>query len=273
MSSLIFSKRNLCDWEEIDDQEIQLITHLNQKEFSPFIPFMLCACSPITANNLYQAAKTYSDFTYPMKVPITKVHLIASRHPKLRIGYLSADFHSHATVYLMAGILENRNKAKFDVYLYSYGIDKKDEVRSRIENACEIFRNVRELSDEQIAKNILVDEIDILIDLKGYTGGTRLGITALRPAPIIINWLGYPGTLGHECLADYIIGDATVTPINHAQHFSETLALLPHCYQPNDNKRPIGVAPTRTEVGLPENAMVFCTFNQAYKITPEMFDI
>ena len=173
----------------------------------------------------------------------------------------------------MAGILENRNTENFDVYLYSYGVEAKDTSRSRVEKACEVFHNISDLSDEAAAQQILTDEIDILIDLKGYTTNARLGIQVLRPAPIIVSWLGYPGTLGHERLADYIIGDATVTPLEHAEHFSETLALMPYCYQPNDNTRPIGACPTRKEAGLPETGFVFATFNQAYKITPEMFDI
>ncbi len=273
MSALISTRYTLCSWHSIYEAEEKLSFHFQSQEIA-LAPFRLLAFRTLSPQQFYRAGQLFSTLRY--KSQLTALPLapkIIHHHKKLRIGYLSADFHSHATVHLMAGVLESRNLEAFDVYLYSYGGELKDASRSRIEKACEVFRNVRELSDVAIAQQIFEDEIDILVDLKGYTLGSRLGIPALRPAPVIISWLGYPGTLGHERLADYIIGDAIVTPLEHAPHFSEKLALMPHCYQPNDNTRPIGARPTRTEAGLPENAFVFATFNQAYKITPEMFDI
>ena len=273
ISQLLFTKKKLCYWKMLEDDKNMLIS-FKETSNGTLSPFFLLAVDDINPINIYKSGRMFAESTYSNslgKRPL--ITNVSNSRDKLRIGYLSADFHSHATVYLMVGILENRDTESFDIYLYSYGVEQQDISRSRIENACEVFRNVRELSDETIATQILADEIDILIDLKGYTTNTRLGITALRPAPVIVSWLGYPGTLGHERLADYIIGDPIVTPLEQAEYYSETLALMPHCYQPNDNKRPIGVAPTRTEVGLPENAFVFCTFNQAYKITPDMFDV
>ncbi|MEI6745200.1 MAG: tetratricopeptide repeat protein [Methylococcaceae bacterium] len=268
----IFIRRHLCEWRTEDQEKLAVCFDEGQTDVAN--PFMLLALQNFTPQHISYAGQLFSDYKYHANLITAPLSTkIIHSHQKLRIGYLSADLHSHATVYLIAGILENRNTAAFDVYLYSYGAEYKDEQRSRVEEACEVFRNVRELSDEAIAQQILADEIDILVDLKGYTQNTRLGITALRPAPVIISWLGYPATLGNKRLADYIIGDATVTPLKNAEHFSETLALMPHCYQPNDNQRPIGARPTREEVGLPENAFVFCTFNQSYKITPEMFGV
>lgn len=109
--------------------------------------------------------------------------------------------------------------------------------------------------------------------MKGYTANSRLGITARRPARITASWLGYPGSLGCPQLADYLIGDTIVSPLKHAAHFSETLALLPHCYQPNDRSRNVGTPPSRSEAGLPEASFVFCNFNQTYKLNPETFDV
>jgi predicted O-linked N-acetylglucosamine transferase (SPINDLY family) len=120
---------------------------------------------------------------------------------------------------------------------------------------------------------VLADEIDILVDLKAYTLDHRLAVSAMRPAPLIVNWLGYPGTLGHARLADYILGDPIVTPLAHAADYTESLALMPHCYQPNDRLRPVGDGMTRAEAGLPEGVFVYCTFNQTYKITPKLFNI
>ena len=274
MTPWLFVRHHLCDWFMIYKCHEKLLKCLELQQAEDAPPFPLLAFQHSNSGHIKCAGFLYANVRY--KYQLTTVPLIikiTNSHQKLRIGYLSADFHTHATVYLMAGILENRNTENFDVYLYSYGIEAKDDSRSRVEKSCEIFRNIRELSDDEAAQQILTDEIDILVDLKGNTQGARLGIQALRPAPVIVSWLGYPATLGHERLADYIISDSTVTPLEHADHFSETLALMPHCYQPNDNTRPIGVCPTRAEAGLPENGFVFATFNQSYKISPEMFDI
>ncbi len=267
-------RRSVCQWTNYAIDNEELLTCFKTSQMNVMSPFMLLAVENFNCKFLKDAGRLFADFTYKFQLNSRELSTtIVNFHHKLRIGYLSGDFHSHATVYLMAGVLENRNKTEFDVYLYSYGVEQNNDSRSRITNACELFHDVRNLSDEDIAQQILNDEIDVLVDLKGFTQEARLGIQAFRPAPVIVSWLGYPGTLGHERLADYIIGDPTVTPPERAEYYSETLALMPHCYQPNDNKRPIGVAPTRTEVGLPENTFVFCTFNQAYKITPDMFDI
>ena len=266
--------RQLCDWRTFDENNAKISNYCDQLQSNGITPFSILAVPSLTPSQLRHNAQSYGAFMCKTQLA-EKPYLtsIKSSHQKIRIGYLSADFCCHATVYLLAGVLENRNSEAFDVYLYSYGIEQKDAQRSRIENACEVFRNVRELSDEAIAEQILADEIDILVDLKGYTTDSRLGISALRPAPVIVSWLGFPGTLGHERLADYIIGDAIVTPLEHAENFSETLALMPYCYQPNDNRRPIGACPSREQAGLPATGFIFCTFNQTYKITPEMFAI
>src|SRR5574343_1147420 len=199
-----------------------------------------------------------------------------AQHPvrdRLRLGYLSADFHDHATMHLLAGVLQSHDRSRLAIHLYSYGPESQDRYRKLAMENCDGFRDVRTLSDQAAARQIADDSIDILVDLKGHTCDSRLGISALRPAPVIVSWLGYPGTLGHERLADYIIGDPTVTPLDSAVGYSETLALMPHCYQPNDRNRPISAAPPRATEGLPEDAFVFCSFNQSYKIIPEVFEL
>ena len=146
-------------------------------------------------------------------------------------------------------------------------------MRQRVQSACELFRELRPLKDEAAARQIADDKIDILVDLVGYTGGCRPGITALRPVPVLVNWLGYAGTLGHSRLADYIIGDPISTPLAHAGHFSESLALMPNCYLPYDRNRTVGARPSRGEAGLPEDGFVFCSFNKGYKLNPETFEV
>jgi protein O-GlcNAc transferase len=192
---------------------------------------------------------------------------------RLRIGYLSSDFHDHATMRLLAGVLELHDPARFDIHLYSWSPAAGDAWSTRLANLPATLHDIHALSDAQAAAQIAQDGVHVLVDLKGYTTDTRLGITALRPAPVIVSWLGYPGSLGEARLADYLIGDAVVTPPAAAGHYSETLALLPHCYQPNDHRRLVPPPPSRTEAGLPEKGVVFCSFNQTFKLGPQMTTI
>lgn len=199
---------------------------------------------------------------------------VERRHERLRIGYLSADMHMHATAILIAGVLEQHAAAGLDMYVYSYGPSiENEEYRQRIRKAAVAFHDVRCRTDAQVINMIEQDEIDILVDLKGWTEDIRIAIQGLRPAPIVVTWLGFPGTLGHPLLADYVIGDPVVTPLEHADGYSETLALMPHCYQPNDDQRICGPRLTRSEVGLPDEAFVFCSFNRGEKINRRMFKI
>lgn len=192
---------------------------------------------------------------------------------RLRIGYLSSDFHDHATMRLLAGVLELHDPERFDVHLYSWSPPANPAWRARLASLPATLHDIAALSDTAAAAQIARDGIHVLVDLKGYTTDTRLGITALRPAPVIVSWLGYPGSLGHPRLADYIIGDATVTPPECAGHYSETLALMPHCYQPNDHRRPVSPPPSRAAAGLPATGFVFCSFNQTFKLGPPMMTV
>lgn len=238
------------------------------------MPFVMTSLPQVNRQEQLQCAQLFAQAEYGGYLNLPPLHRNepGPRSP-LRIGYISADFHAHATSYLLAGVLENHDREKFSVICYSYGPNDGSEIRERIEQACDVFRDIKKHSHLDAAETIAADFIDILIDLKGYTENARPQIAALRPAPVIVNWLGYPGTLGHPHIADYLIGDAIVTPLEHQDEYSETLALMPHCYQPNDRKRVIGAKPSRLDVGLPENGFVFCSFNGTYKITPEVFDV
>ena len=189
---------------------------------------------------------------------------------RLRIGYLSSDLHAHATAYLMAEVFECHDRRRVEVIAYSCGPDDSSAMRARLQRAVDRFVDCATLGIEDLARRIHADGIDILIDLKGYTRDTRSGVLALRPAPVQVNFLGYPGTLGAD-FADYVIGDATVTPLDHAADYDERIAQLPNCYQPNDRQRAIPAAPTRAEAGLPDDAVVLACFNYPHKITEEVF--
>jgi protein O-GlcNAc transferase len=192
---------------------------------------------------------------------------------RLRIGYLSSDFHDRATMSQLAGVLELHDTARFDIHLYASRPDADPAWRERLASLPVTLHDIAAMSDAEAAARIAHDGIHVLVDLKGYTTDTRLGIAALRPAPVIVSWLGYPGSLGHERLADYVIGDETVTPPERAGHYSETLALMPHCYQFNDYRRGVQPPPTRAEAGLPAKGTVFCCFNPTFKLGPQTMTI
>ena len=166
---------------------------------------------------------------------------------RLRIGYLSSDLHNHATAYLIAEVFERHDRRLVETFAYSCAPDDGREMRPRLRAALEHFVDVVDLPPEQLARRIHADGIDILVDLKGYTRDTRSQVLALRPAPVQVNWLGYPGTLG-DAFADYVLGDPVVTPIGHAADYDERIAQLPHCYQPNDRQRRIAPMPSRASL-------------------------
>jgi predicted O-linked N-acetylglucosamine transferase (SPINDLY family) len=194
-------------------------------------------------------------------------------HARIRLAYLSADFHQHATAELIAGLIERHDRTRFEVTAISFGLDDGSAMRARLMQGFDRFEDVRVLSDAAVAKLLRDDEFDIAIDLKGHTEGARPGILAYRPCPVQINYLGYPGTIAAPWL-DYIIADATVLPLDRQPFYSEKIVHLPHCYQVNDSTRAVAVdTMTRGEAGLPQNGFVFCCFNAAWKITPAIFDI
>jgi protein O-GlcNAc transferase len=213
---------------------------------------------------------------------------IADRHPpaadgppadsppgggRIKVAYLSFDFHEHATAYLIAGLFERHDRERFEVTALSYGRHDGSRMRARLEHSVEHFVDVSRLSDREVAEWLQHHGIHIAVDLKGLTGGARTGIFARRGAPLQINFLGYPGTMGAEYM-DYIIADAHVIPDDDQKHYAEKVLYLPQCYQPNDSQRPLPARErTRMEYGLPETGFVFCCFNNLYKITPGIFEV
>ncbi|MEM8813655.1 MAG: tetratricopeptide repeat protein, partial [Pseudomonadota bacterium] len=201
--------------------------------------------------------------------------LPASPYPaeRLNIGYFSADYRDHATMYLMAGLFRMHDRRHFKIHAYSYGPPVEDAMRRHVEGNVDVFRDVRSETDAAVAILAREDGLDIAVDLKGFTEGARLGIFARRAAPVQISFLGYPGTLGAPFI-DYVVADPVVAPQAHLEHFSEAVISLPHCYQPNDDRRSISDRlMDRAAFGLPEDGFVFCCFNSSYKIGPDEFDI
>lgn len=206
-----------------------------------------------------------------------KRHLFTPAKPKrpekLRIGYFSADFWSHAVMHLIVRVLELHDRDRFEVHGFAYGEGVQDGMHTRLVNAVDIFHQVHSLEDDAIAERARAAHIDIAIDLMGHTKGKRLSIFAHGAAPVQISYLGYPGTTGADFF-DYMIADRITIPAEQRAHYSENIITMPHCYQPNDNGREISSRVfTRSDMGLPEDAFVFACFNSSYKITPEEFAI
>ena len=191
-------------------------------------------------------------------------------HGRIRIGYLSADFRAHAVAYLMAGVFEHHDRKRFETVALSTSANDGSDVRKRIEAAADRFIDVERRSDAEIARLMRSLEIDIAVDLKGYTAEGRPGIFAHRPAPVQAQYLGYPGTMASEHY-DYLIADPIVIPPEHRAFYSEKIAYLPGAYQCNDRNREVSArTPARAELGLPERGFVFCCFNNNHKILPEI---
>jgi predicted O-linked N-acetylglucosamine transferase (SPINDLY family) len=188
----------------------------------------------------------------------------------MRIGYYSGDFHQHPVPCLMAEVFELHDRSRFEVYAYSYGPDDHSAMRKRLEAGVEHFVDVAWEPDDAVEKRIRADDLDILIDLKGYTAGDRLRVMAKRPCAIQLEWLGYPGPIGVPFI-DHEIADEVIAPPGEEHHFSTRLLRMPHSYQANDRQRPSPTPGSRMQYGLPEDAFVFCCFNQAVKITPEVY--
>jgi predicted O-linked N-acetylglucosamine transferase (SPINDLY family) len=263
-------RRFLCDWDGIEAECRDLAARAERSEAAAH-PFVFLATSDSPALQHKAAAIYARDKTPPHAAPA-----VLPRHPphdRIRIGYFSADFHNHATTYLMAELLEQHDRSRFEIFGFSFGPNIADEMRARVSAAMDRFHDVRELSDRAIAELSRSLELDIAVDLKGFTKDSRPGIFAHRAAPLQVSYLGYPGTMGAAYM-DYLIADPTLIPESAQPHYSESILYLPDSYQANDTRRPISSAPTtRAAEGLPEHAFVFCCFNVNWKIAPATFDL
>ena len=259
----------ICDWTAFKEFSINRDRIDNQK--TPSLPFPFLAFEDNPAKQLLRSKK-YAHYKFNSN-QINTPKKSNRNNKKLRLGYFSADFHNHATMYLIAKLIDIHDRSKFEIYIYSFGPNHDDEMRRRLINSSDNFKDIRELSDESIHNLVKNDEIDIVIDLKGYTMFSRPIIFSNRLAPIQISYLGYPGSMGAEFI-DYIIADKTVIPKTHQKYYSEKILYLPNSYQVNDNTRNISKAIIkRKDFNLPETAFIFCCFNNTFKISSREFTI
>jgi protein O-GlcNAc transferase len=275
---LCAAERGCCDWHRADLPEVLRDMMLRRIEPGPD-PFFMTHIEEIDRATLRQGAECYGHAylkgacVEPGKPGVPSVAASDDPLRPLRIGFLSADFRAHPVSELAVGIYENLDRKEFAVHAYGYGPQDTSPLRQRLGAAFDVFRDIDALSFAEAADLMRRDGIDILVDMNGWTQFSRSGILAHALAPVTATWLGFPGTLGVPGLAHYLISDAVVTPLDHAGDYAEHLALMPHSYQPSSRVAQAQAAPTRREAGLPEDAFVFCSFNQSIKITPSVFGL
>lgn len=262
----------LCDWDNLPivREAIGALPSWRTGKALPAPPFSLLVHDLSPAEQRRHADEMAGLIESRAK-PIP--HTPAPRRPRLRLGYLSEDFHDHATAYLLAEALESHDHSRFEVFAYSYGPAADGGARSRLKAACDHWVELGAEPPDASARRIQADGIDILVDLKGHTGLARTGILAARPAPIQVAWLGFPGTFGGTCM-DYIVADRFVIPPGAESYYAEQVVRLPACYQPNDSRRPrAATREPKAKWGLPDDAFVIAVFNNSFKINAEAFAV
>lgn len=267
--NLALARAYCCDWRVAQDDREQITAALRAGK-SPIPPHAAVLLLDDPGDQLLSArqwAASQSPVVRPVQPPRRD-----DGHRRLRVAYVSADFHLHATAMLLVGVLEQHDRDQFEIFGISSGPDDGSALRKRVTAACDRFFELSAANDQDIAQRIAGLKIDIAVDLKGFTQHSRPGIFACRPAPILVNYLGHPGTMGAEYI-DYILADRTVIPPDHEQYYSEKVVVLPGCYQANDARRAIGQEPSRAEAGLPGQSFVFCCFNNTCKVTQDIFAV
>jgi predicted O-linked N-acetylglucosamine transferase (SPINDLY family) len=293
----------MCEWQDLDNSREHFRELIRQGKTGTITPFSLLAmpgmaaaehraCSELWLTEvlfLSSAERASSRAQFDSEdVELARTAVVTSPPARIRLGYLSSDFYNHATAWLLIEVLEAHDPERFELIAYVYGDGRcaqaasdqtgsdthpeSQRIEQRLADAFSRVVDIRLLTMQESAHAIHDDGIDILIDLKGFTRGSRTEILSFHPAPVQVNYLGYPGTLGGT-LCDYIITDAYVTPPHSAADYSESFAYLPNSYQPHSRYSVIGPKPERVQAGLPEQGFVFCCFNQSYKITPEVFEV
>src|SRR5882672_12807469 len=267
--NLAFCRLSCCDWQGLDEETTKLRgeLHAGKRVLAPFVGIAVGS----TPDELLTSAKLWATD----ECPTASVALWQGQpyaHDRIRLAYLSANFNEHAVARLMVGVFEHHDKARFETTAISFGRND-GPMSERLGRAFDHFVDVRSRGDAEVARLLRDMEIDIAVDLMGFTELCRARILAFRPAPVQVNYLGFPGTMGTRHL-DYIIADKMAIHEGEQAHYSENVVFLPNCYLPNDSTRPIAArTPSRREAGLPDDGFVFCSFNQAYKFAPAMFDI
>ena len=269
----LHARLKICDWHGVDElvRRIRDGIATGQPVCEPFVALL----TPLDAAQQRRCAEIHARTRWPdaIATPFPADDAESAVPRRLRIGYFSADFHEHPTARLLAGVIEEHDRAGVETFAFSFGPAHDDTMRHRLQGAFDHFIDVSRLDDSEVVALARAHSIDIAVDLAGSTQASRGGIFARRAAPLQAGWLGFAGPSGAPFM-DYVIADASVAPSAEADRFSEAVARLPHAYQPNDRRREIAPGcPSRASLGLPEDGFVFCCFNNHSKITPEVFDL
>jgi protein O-GlcNAc transferase len=256
--------RDVADWRETANLEAELRIRVDGGAvLPPFVGFFLDLDPGQTRALAERWARRQAPVARAAPAP-------RKGGDRLRVGYLSEHFRRHATAHLIAEVLERHDPKKIELFLYSYGPDDRGAERARIARTGS-FVDLAALDDDRAARRIAEDGLDVLVDLMGYVERNRFGIVRRKPAPVVVEWLGYPATTGEPCV-DWVFADATTIPHGAETDWTERVWRLPNAYQPNDAKRPVADIPTRAAAGLPETGFVFACFNHAWKLVPSVFD-
>ena len=267
-SYILSLKMQMCEWDNLGDFDFLKKQLKSNDDY--ISPFSTLAVEDNPKNNLKRSKIYVRNFCNKEKNNSFKSDY---NNKLIKIGYFSSDFYDHATLSLMADLPQFHNKKIFSVHAYCYGKVKKGKLRDKFIKYVDTFVNIENMSDKEIKELVKHHQIDIAIDLKGYTNGSRINIFSQRIVPIQINYLGYPSTMGADFI-DYIIADKTIIPVEQRKYYSEKIIYLPNSYQPNNLSR---VYPSRksrkSDFGIPSNSFVFANFNNSYKITKKEFEV
>lgn len=267
---LLHLRMYAADWTDFEEQKKAIAEglHAGRRVARPFM-FQAVSDQP---QDLQACARLYARDLFPPAAGVPRFDPAARKgNNKIRLGYLSGEFRDQATAILMAGLYERHDRSRFEVIAVDNGSADTSPMSARLKQAFDRWVDIGDLQTVRAAEKIRAAGIDILVNLNGYFGKLRMDVFAQRPAPLQVNYLGFPGTMGAPTI-DYIIADRIVIPPGEEQFYDEQVVTLPGCYQVNDDKgRPMAARPTRAQAGLPEQGFVFCNFNQSYKLTPKVF--
>jgi len=266
---LSYVQRSMCDWvsDAASRTAIEQGVEAGRRADVPFTALGVLS----SARAQLLCARSFVAHRYPPEAPLWRAEPYA--HDRIRVAYVSADLRYHAVSFLMAGVLERHDRRRFETFGFSLRPEDHSEVGQRVKRAVEHFVDVSEQGDLQVARRLRALEIDIAVDLTGFTNGCRPRIFACRPAPVQVNYLGFPATMGAPYI-DYILADRFLIPAPMREHYSEQVVYLPDCFQANESDKPVSPAPpSRASAALPADAIVLCCFNNSYKLTPQFFAV
>ncbi len=275
LDGLVEARRKACDWRDDMAAVEQRLLDRTRRDLADGKPapvrIFTAMYTPFNASELLQIARSNALQARPTDCT-PRWGAPAQADGRLRIGYLLADARDHPNAHNMLSVFERHDRERFEVFTYSWGVDDNSAYRRRIRDGSEHFIELRGQSDEAMARRIAADGVQVLVDLMGHTADNRVGVLWRKPAPVQMNYLGFPGSSGAECV-DYVLADRWVCPLGHDEEMSEHIVRLPHCYNPLAHHAELTVppAPSRAEVGLPANSFVYCCFNSPNKISAEDF--